>query len=389
VTFFRQLAMLLRTNLLGVPQRLGLVCTTVIGVTCAVGVLVSMLSMDVGAQREAMGNVRPDRVSLLTQGALGPMQSSVGKDIAAQIRDLPGIRRNAKGEPIVVSQVLMFTRARRKGSGIPIGFPIIGSSAGLTDYTPELHLTSGRMFRPGLHELIASNYCVHQYEQFGVGQKRLIQGSDWLVVGNFDLGRTNGTCVVYADADTLLSAFRRNSYNEVSVMLQSPAAFDGLVHAIKANPLLNVEAKHEADLVAQNMQQVNAILNFVSYFIGAILAIAATIGAANSLYAVVESRRREIATLRAVGFSGTPVIFATLFEALLLAVPGALIGAGLAWLFFNNRAVSPFGGTFHLAVTPSLALLGVIWALCMGLIGGLMPAVRAGRVPVSVALRAT
>jgi putative ABC transport system permease protein len=207
------------------------------------------------------------------------------------------------------------------------------------------------------------------------------------VVGNFDLGRTAGTCVVYADADTLLSAFGRDSYNEVSVMLQSPAAFDGLVHAIKANPLLNVEAKHEAELVAANMQQVNGILNFVSYFVGAILAVAATTGAANSLYAVVDSRRRELATLRAVGFGSAPVMFATIFEAMLLAVPGALIGAGLAWLFFNGRTASPFGSTFHLAVTPSLTLLGIGWALCMGLIGGMLPAVRAGRVPVTVALR--
>ena len=389
VAFFRQLAMLLRMNLLGVPQRLGLVSTTVIGVTCAVGVLVSMLAIEVGAQREAAGNVRPDRVSLLTQGALGPMQSSIAKDTAALLHDLPGIRRNATGRPIAVSQVLMFTQARRKESGLPIGFPIVGSSAGLSDYTPELHLTAGRMFRPGLHELIASNYCAHQYEDFAAGDRRVIQGSEWLVVGNFDLGRTTGTCVVYADADTLLSAFRRDSYNEVSVMLDSPAAFDTLVRAIKANPLLNVEAKHEAELVAQSTAQVSLILNFLSYFVGTILAIAATIGAANSLYAMVDSRRRELATLRAVGFSGAPVILATLLEAIVLAVPGALLGAALAWLFFNGRAASPFGSTFHLAVTPSLTLLGIIWALCMGLIGGLMPAVRAGRVPVTVALRAS
>jgi len=389
VAFFRQLAMLLRMNLLGVPQRLGLVSTTVIGVTCAVGVLVSMLAIEVGAQREAAGNVRPDRVSLLTQGALGPMQSSIAKDTAALLHDLPGIRRNATGRPIAVSQVLMFTQARRKESGLPIGFPIVGSSAGLSDYTPELHLTAGRMFRPGLHELIASNYCAHQYEDFAAGDRRVIQGSEWLVVGNFDLGRTTGTCVVYADADTLLSAFRRDSYNEVSVMLESPAAFDTLVRAIKANPLLNVEAKHEAELVAQSTAQVSLILNFLSYFVGTILAIAATIGAANSLYAMVDSRRRELATLRAVGFSGAPVILATLLEAIVLAVPGALLGAALAWLFFNGRAASPFGSTFHLAVTPSLTLLGIIWALCMGLIGGLMPAVRAGRVPVTVALRAS
>ncbi len=389
MSFFKQLAMLLRMNMLSVPQRLGLVCTTVIGVTCAVGVLVSMLAMGVGARREAMGNVRPDRASLLSVGALQPGQSSIPKDTAVLARDLPGIRRNARGEPIVVPQAFMGMQARRKGSGTLVGFSIVGSGAELTDYSPELHLTSGRMFRPGLRELIASNYCAREYQQFAVGDKRLIQGGDWVVVGNFDLGRTGGTCVAYADASTLLSAFGRDTYNEVNVMLQSPTAFTVLDNAIKANPVLHVVAKREAELVAEGMEQLNGILNFVAYFVGAILAIAATIGAANSLYAVVDGRRRELATLRAVGFSGLPVMASLLSEAMLLALPGAAIGAGLAWLFFNGRAASPFGVQFHLAVTPSLAVVGVIWALCMGLIGGLLPAVRAARVPVTVALRAT
>ena len=387
--FLKQLGMLLRMNLLGAPQRLGLLCTTVIGVTCAVGVLISMLAMGVGARRAAMGNVRPDRASVLSVDAVGPGQSDISKDVAAQIGDLPGIRRNASGQPIAVPQTLVFVQARRNDSGNLVGFPMTGAGAGLTDYAPELHLTAGRMFRPGLLELIASNYCAHQYQHFSVGDERLIQGVEWLVVGNFDLGSGNGSCDVYADANMVQSAFGRGSYNEVNVMLRSPAAFDELVNAIKDNPLLHVKVEPEAELAEAGVQQVNGILNFVSYFVGAILAVAAAIGAANSLYALVDSRRRELATLRAIGFSGTAVMASTLSEAILLAIPGALIGAGLAWLFFNGRAASPFEFQFHLAVTPSLILLGIGWALCMGLIGGLMPAVRAARMPVTVALRAT
>jgi len=387
--FLKQLGLLLRMNLLGAPQRLGLLCTTVIGVTCAVGVLISMLAMGVGARRAAMGNVRPDRASVLSVDAVGPGQSDISKDVAALIGELPGIRRNASGQPMAVPQTLVFVQARRNDSGNLVGFPMTGAGAGLTDYAPELHLTAGRMFRPGLLELIASDYCAHQYQHFSVGDKRLIQGVEWLVVGNFDLGRGNGSCDVYADANTVQSAFGRSSYNEVNVMLRTPAAFDELVNAIKGNPLLHVKVEHEAELAEAGVQQVNGILNFVSYFVGAILAVAATIGAANSLYALVDSRRRELATLRAIGFSGAAVMASTLSEAILLAIPGALIGAGLAWLFFNGRTASPFEFQFHLAVTPPLALLGIGWALCMGLIGGLMPAVRAARVPVTVALRAT
>jgi putative ABC transport system permease protein len=386
--FFKQLWMLLRMNLLGLPQRLGLVCTIVVGMTCAVGVLVAMLAMGIGARRAAMGNVRLDRASVLSVDAIGPDQSDIPKGLAAQIADLPGIARNASGQPIAVPEVLIFVQARRKDTSHSVGFSIIGAGPDLTDYAPELHLTAGRAFRPGLRELIASNYCAHQYQHFGVGEKQVIQGTEWLVTGNFDLGRTTGSCFVYADADTVLSAFRRGSYNDVNVTLQSAAAFDELANAIKANPLLRVKVEHEAELAEASVHRVNGILNFVSYFVGAILAVAATIGAANSLYALVDARQRELATLRAVGFSSGPVMASTLSEAILLAIPGALIGTGLAWLFFSGLAASPFGFGLHLVVTPRLAALGVGWALCMGVIGGVLPAVRASRVPVTVALRA-
>jgi putative ABC transport system permease protein len=386
--FLKPLALLLRMNLLGLPQRLGLACTTVISVTCAVGVLVALLAMGVGARREAMGNVRPDRASVLSIDAVGPAQSNISKDVAALIGDLPGIQRTASGQPIAVPQTVVFVQARRSNSGNLVGFAMTGAGAGLTDYAPELHLTAGRMFRPGLLELIASNYCAHQYQQFRAGDKRLIQGVEWRVVGNFDLGRGHGSCDVYADTDTVLSAFGRSSYNEVNVMLRSPAAFAELGNAIKGNPLLHVKVEREAELAAAGVQEINGILNFVSYFVGTILAVAATIGAANSLYALVDSRQRELATLRAIGFSGAPVVAATLLEAILLAIPGALIGAGLAWLIFNGLAASPFGFSFHLAVTPYLAALGVGWALGIGVISGLLPAVRAARVPVTVALSA-
>ncbi len=387
--FLKQMGMLLRMNLLGVSQRLGLVCTTVVGVTCAVGVLISMLAMGVGARQAAMGNVRPDRASVLSVDAAEPRWSNIPPNVAALIADLPGIRRNAAGQPIAVPEVSVYVQARRKDSGNLVGFSMTGVGAGLTDYAPELRLTAGRMFRPGLRELITNNYCANHYEHFGLGEKQVIQGAEWLVVGNFELGRTTGSCYVYADADTVLSSFRRGSYNEVNVMLQSPAAFDELLNAIKGNPLLQAKVEHEAELAEAAVGQVNGVLNFVSYFVGAILAVAATIGAANSLYALVESRRRELATLRAVGFGSAPVVVSTLTEAILLAIPGALIGAGLAWLFFDGLAASPMGFNFHLAVTPYLAALGIGWALGMGVISGLLPAVRAARVPVTVALRAT
>jgi putative ABC transport system permease protein len=387
--FIRQYWALLRMGLGSVPQRLALLFTIVIGVACAVGVLVSMLAMGAGARQEAMGNVRPDRAIIMTVGALSPMQSSIPTGSAAQIHELPGIRRNSQGEPVAVSQVLVFVQARKKVTGAAVGFALAGVSAGLTDYMPELRLTAGRMFRPGLHELIANNACARQFADFAVGDTMSMRGGDWKFVGNFDVGRSQGTCVVFADAGTILAAFGRDSYNQVNVMLESPARFTDLKSALEMNPTLHVQAKHEAEVAEEGMKQFNGILNFVSYFVGAIMAVAATLGAANCLYAIVDGRRRELATLCALGFSPFSIIASLLSESVVLALPGALLGAALAWLFFNGFTASPFGFSFHLAVTAPIVAVGVGWALAMGFIGGLLPALRAARVPVTTALRAT
>jgi putative ABC transport system permease protein len=158
---------------------------------------------------------------------------------------------------------------------------------------------------------------------------------------------------------------------------------------LEANPSLHLDVKRQRDFVEEQFKQFNAILNFASYFIGTIMAIGATFGAVNSLYSIVDARRRELATLRAIGFGGAAIVAATLLESMVLALPGALLGAALAWVFFHGMAVSPFGFSFQLDVTPQLAEIGIVWALVMGLVGGLLPALRAARVPVVTALRAT
>ena len=379
---------LLYMSLAGLPARLGLVLTIVIGVGCAVGVLVSMLAMGVGARRQAMGNVRADHAVVLSVGSLAPFQSSIPKDVAPLVSTLPGIRRNEAGKPIAVPEVLVFVQARDRVSGAKTGFPLIGEGPGITEYSPALHITAGRMFRPGLRELITNNLCVQKYADFAVGDKRTMRGGEWQTVGNFEIGQETGNCLVFGDAGVIMSAFGRNTYNQVNVRLQSVEAFSQLENAIQANPSMHLEVKHEADIAADNAKQINGILNFISYFVGSIMGVAATLGAANSLYAVVDGRRRELATLRALGFSAGPVVASMLTESILLAVPGALLGAALAWLLFNGFTASPFGFTFHLAVTASTAAVGILWALIMGLVGGLLPSIRAARVPVTAALRA-
>lgn len=382
----RQFFGILGVNLAGIAQRPGSALTIVIGVACAVGALVSMLAIGTGARRQEMGNVRPDRVLLTSTGARA-IQSNIPRDEAVTARDLPGIRQGADGEPIVVFESFVPSEGRRRATGNRIFMPIMGTSTNITDYLPEMHVTDGRMFRRGLHELIASNPCIRQFTGFGLGEQRALRGIDWAIVGHFDQGDAQ-QCVVLADVDTLMAAFNRNTYSTVAVRLQSPSDYDKLRAALAANPTLHLEAQREREAVEEQFKQLNSLLSFVSYFIGTIMAIGATLGAMNSLYAIVDSRRRELATLRAIGFSSGAIVASILCESILLAVPGALLGAGLAWLLFNGLSASPFGYSFQLQVSASLLVLGIVWALVMGLVGGLLPALRAARVPVTTALRA-
>jgi putative ABC transport system permease protein len=384
----RQSWALLRMSLQDVTKHLEPAITIVIGVSCAVGVLVSMLAMGAGFRRQALADVRPDRVVLTTIGAASLGQSSIARDVAASIGDLPDVKRTANDRPIALSELLILIEARRRVTGAQVFFPMLGVTAGLRQVYPELHLVAGRMFHSGVHELIASAGCARQFVGFEVGDRRIMRGGDWHIVGQFVQGHARDQCTVYGDADALLSAFGRNSFNEVVVRLQSPSDYRDFVGNVKANPTLRVEARHEKDVVEQGLKPFNRILNFASYFVGAIMAIGATLGAVNSLYLIVDERRRELATLRAIGFGSGAILAATLCESILLALPGAVLGGIASWLFFNGLSVSPLGLSFQLDVTPNLIGLGAAWAFGMGLIGGLMPAFQAARVSVTTALRA-
>jgi putative ABC transport system permease protein len=376
---------LLAVNIAGIGQRLGSALTIVVGVTCAVAVLVSMLAMGVGARNEELGNVRDDRVVFSSTGAQG-LQSSIPRDEAATARELPGIKKDAAGRPIVAFNAFVAIEAFRRATGVRIFFPMVGTTSNTDELSPELHLTAGRMFRPGMHELIASNACVRQFTGFEVGEKRSIRAIDWPIVGLFDSGNTHN-CVVFTDVETLLTTFARNSYNRVTAMLDSPSALATVRAALQADPTLHLEVQREREATEDGFKQLNALLNFVAYFVGSIMAVGATLGAVNSLYAIVDSRRRELATLRAIGFRGLPIIASVICESMLLALPGAVLGGALAWIFFNGMSASPFGFSFQLSVTPQLAVLGIVWALAMGLVGGVLPALRAARVSVTTALR--
>jgi len=383
----KQFLELLRINMGTVAARPAPVLTIVVGIACAVAVLISMLAMGVGALQQAMGDVRPDRVVVLSTGARSATESDILAEAAAAVRDIPGIRKGPDGNPLALNETVVSIAVRRKDGGARTNIVLAGAGPGLIEVRPEIRVTAGRLFRRGLHELIANEVCARLYEGFANGDKLPIRGADWTVVGQFHLSHTGGQCTLYADAAAIMSALHRDSYSQTTVLLQSPAGYASFVAALRANPTLRLQARHESEVVAENSSQLIGLLNFAGYFIGGIMAIGATLGAVNSMYAIVDGRLRELAILRAIGFASSPIVASILVESSLLALPGALLGSAVAWLFFGQMSVSPFDVTFRLAVTLPLVVLGVMWALAIGVIGGLLPALRAANAPVTKALR--
>jgi putative ABC transport system permease protein len=383
----KQILALLQMSLGGMPQRLGASVVTVIGIACVVGVLVAMLSMGTGVREFGKSHVRADRSIVLSKEAVGVNNSSLSRSAFPTVADMPGIKKDVDGKPVIAAQTIVFTNGLRKRDNARVAVLVLGVTEKYWSVYPEVTLTAGRMFSPGVHELIVGKSQHEQIKGLELGDNVRMFGSNWKVVGHFDAER-NLNLNLITDADTLMSAANRSVYNVLDVMLDSPASFGKLQAAIKNNASLDVDLKTESAVVEEASKQLAGPLNFVSYFIGVIMAIGATLGAVTAMYAVVDERKREIATLRAIGFKNFPIITSILIETLLLALPGAAIGIAVAWVFFNGNTISPVGISFKLAVTPALAVLGVMWAVLMGLIGGLFPAIRAARMQVVNALRA-
>jgi putative ABC transport system permease protein len=254
---------------------------------------------------------------------------------------------------------------------------------------PEIHVLAGHWPRSGLHELAVSRVAQRLDQGVEVGDRVRIRGSDWTVVGVFEDAKGVYEQVLFGDGETVLAAFGRDAYQQFVVMLDSPAAFPRFKQAVLADPSLKVDVYTEVANRQTSFQGLRGLLDFVSYFIGTLMAMGAVCAALSSLYASVDARGREIATLRSLGFGAIPVFASVLVEGMLLALGAGLIGALLAWLVFNGKVISTQGLTFPLAVSPHVALICVIWALVIGLIGGLLPAIRAARVPVAFAMRET
>lgn len=388
-----QIAAVTLNNLRSLPQRAGVSAVIVIGIAVTVAVLVSVLAMAVGFGKTLADTGRADRAVVLRGGSQSEVVSTLSRGNALTIADARGVRHAADGKPVASAEIVAIVSLKQKGSGNKSNITLRGVGPRAFELRPEIHLVSGRMFHPAVHEVIAGKAALRQFEGLQIGQQVLIKGGQWTVVGVFDSGGGSHDSELVADAETVLSAFNRNAFQSVSVQLDSPTSFDAFKDQLTTDPTLNVDVKRETDFYAEQSKSLSRVLYFVAYVVGGIMALGAVFGALNTLYAAVSSRTLEIATLRAIGFGALPVVISIFVEALVLALIGGVLGAALAWLFFNGHVVNTLGSNFtqvvfNLTVTPALALDGIVLACIVGMVGGLFPAIRAARLPIAAALRA-
>lgn len=379
-------------NLRSLPQRLGSSCVVVIGIAGVVGVLVSVMAMSSGLTASLIEAGHDDRVFVLSAGANAEGGSTLSSDEVLTIIDAPGIRRDASGEPLAAAELFVSVNLLREDDNARAGVVVRGVGDHGLELRSEFELVEGRMYEPGIRELLVGTSARTEFQGLDIGDTVQLRDGPWEIVGAFT---TNGNAtqgVMLTDAATLQSAYQRPVFNSVRVWLESVDSFDTFADALTTNPSLNVTVITETDYFARQAEGLEPLFFVITNVVGGIMALGALFAALNTMYSAVSSRAVEIATLRAIGFGSGGVVSSVLLEALLLALVGALIGAAAAWLLFNGNTISLGGNAGSLItemrVTPAVFGAGVGWALSVGLLGGIFPALRAARLPVATALRA-
>ncbi len=391
MSLIKQMTLATAMGFKNVPQRPGSACVVVVGIAGVVAVLVSLLTLGASVADSMRATGRADRAVVLRRGAESEAASALFVAEAQTIAAAPGVAKSAGGKPAATADMLATVNLPRKLDGALTGVTVRGVSPQAGTVRPEIALVDGRMFEPGLRELVVGRVLKKQFANLEIGDSVRLRGDDWQVVGEFEAGNALESALL-TDAATLMSAYRRTLFSSVTVLLQSPEAFGRFKDALTSDPSLTVTVMRESEYYSKTSELAAAFI-VLSYVIGGIMAAGALFGALNTMYSAVSARSVEIATLRAIGFSGAGLVLAVLVEGLALAAVGGLAGAAISWILLSGNtfslgstdAVGAMAAVLH--VTPRLVGVGFAWALVMGLLGGLPPAVRAARVTVADALR--
>jgi putative ABC transport system permease protein len=376
-------------------QRIGSSAVIVVGIAGVVGVLVALLAMAEGYAQTLRNSGGLDTAIVLRGASAAEVASALSREDVVQISQAAGIARNDKGEALVSAETVVAANLPVKGAkGDEAGSAQVrGVGDEAFAVRPHLKIVQGRRFQPGLRELVVGKGAVRQFAGLDVGATLKLGNQPWTVVGIFASDDAMES-ELWADANVVNDAYQRGSgRNSATVKLISPEAFKAFKEALAANPQLKVDASTTLDFFAKQSEKMTQMLRIIGITVGAIMAVGAVFGALNTMFAAVALRAREIATLRAIGFRGLPVVVAVMLETMLLALIGGAIGGLAAWLLFNGYEASTMAAgsvgklSFNLSVSPGLLWEGIKWALAIGFIGGLFPAARAASLPVTAALR--
>ena len=377
----------------GLPQRWGSSLVIVVGIAGVVGVLVAMLAMGAGFKATLDNTGGNDTAIVLRGGSQAETNSVITRDQVPLIGSLAGIAKGKDGKPLASPELSQVVNMPSMADGTDANVQFRGVGEAAWELRPRLKIIEGRKFNPGLREIVVGNGARHQFRGLAVGKQLKLANQMWTVVGVFESGDSHDS-ELWADAEVLGPAYQRSAFQSVTVKLDGKDGFKRLKAALAADPRLKLDVETTHDYYAKQSAGLTKLINILGKVIGSIMAIGAVFGALNSMYAAVAGRAREIATMRALGFRGLPVVTAVMLETMLLALLGGLLGAGIAWLVFNGYTVSTLGQNFsqvvfQFRVSPELLWTGLKWALGIGLVGGLFPALRAARLPVAEALRAS
>ena len=365
----------------------------VLGIAGTVGVFVAMLSLARGFKATLVASGSPGNALVLRAGSPSEMMGGVTLDSVRVVQDAPGVARDTGG-PLVTQEVVGVVPFPLISTGTDANVQVRGVSANVLQIRGFTKIVEGRMFHPGLSELVVGKNATRTYSGLTVGNTVNFGGGRWQVVGIFDAGGSSFDSEVWCDARILADVLKRpdNIFQSVTVHLTSPEAFQSFRDSITTDPRLNLDVMREVDYYAKQSTTMTTMITVLGGLVAAVMAIGAVFGALNTMYSAVAERGREIATMRAIGFSAWNVILSFLFEALLISFIGGLLGC-LAVLPLNGLTTSTMNFqtfsnlAFAFKITFDLLLMGVFFALVMGILGGLLPAIRAATRPVATALR--
>lgn len=380
-------------NIRSVKARWTSSIVAVLGIAGTVGVFVAMLSLARGFRATLVASGSEDNALVLRGGATSEMMSGIQLDMVKIIQDAPGVAHDGS-TPLVTSEVVVIAPFPLRATGTDANVQIRGVSANVLEIRKNVKMSQGRMFQPGLSELIVGKNASATYAGLTVGNTVNFGGGHWQVVGVFDAGGSSFDSEVWCDARVLDDVYKRptNIFQSATVHLTSPAAYQQFKDSVTSDPRLNVDVSREIDYYAKQSTTMTRLITVLGGLVAFVMAIGAIFGALNTMYSAVSERGREIGTMRALGFGAAAVVFSFLVEALFISFIGGAIGCvavlplnGLTTSTMNMQTFSNIAFAFR--ITPLLLVGGIIFALAMGLLGGFLPAVRAARRPVALALR--